>query len=134
MRKKGTARLFLFTLLPMLLSGCTETTQSHGMRARGVPAATTQETATRPDAAELVGLNKAAVQNQLGTPQLIRRDGPAEVWQYLAGACILDLFLYEDGETHRVNYLELRIQPDTAFPRDQCFEQILAAKTAPPLS
>ena len=103
------------------------------MRPPAVQGTTPQETATRPNAAELVGLNKAAVQNQLGAPQLIRRDGPAEVWQYLAGACILDLFLYEDGATHRVNYLELRIQPDATFPRERCFEKILAAKDAPPL-
>jgi len=134
MRKKEIARLLPFVFLPMLLSGCAAMTQPHAGGGYAIPAATTQANASRPDAATLVGLNKAAVQNQLGAPQLIRRDGPAEVWQYLAGACILDLFFYKEGESHRVNYLELRIQPDTGFPREQCFEQILSAKTGWPLS
>ncbi len=128
MRKKDILRLLPFVLFPMLLAGCVATTTPYAGRTNTT--ATTQATPSHPDADALVGQNKAAVQNQLGAPQLIRRDGPAEVWQYLAGACILDLFLYEDGTSHRVNYLELRIQPDAKFPRERCFEQILAAKPA----
>ena len=134
MRKKEIMRLLPCVILPMLFAGCAAMTQPHGGRAGAMSATTTQANASPPDADALVGLNKAAVQNQLGAPQLIRRDGPAEVWQYLADACILDLFLYEDGTSHRVNYLELRIQPDAKFPRERCFEQILAAKPAQPLS
>lgn len=132
MRKKEIVRLLLFVILPMLLAGCAATTPPYAGRANTT--ATTQVNASNPDADALVGLNKVAVQNQLGAPQLIRRDGPAEVWQYLAGACILDLFLYEDGTSHRVNYLELRIQPGARFPHERCFEQILAAKPVQPLS
>jgi hypothetical protein len=44
----------------------------------------------------------------LGSPDFRRRDANAEVWQYRAGACVLDLFLYEEGGAFRVVYAETR--------------------------
>lgn len=107
-------------LCGLLLGGCAATASKSG----GLAATPAPHTNT------LVGLGKADLQKRLGTPQLIRRDGPAEVWQYVADACILDLFLYEDGARHRVDYLELRTQPEDAFPPERCFKRILAANPA----
>jgi hypothetical protein len=54
------------------------------------------------------GLRGAELVQLLGTPDFRRRDAGAEIWQYRAGACILDLFLYEDGGAFHVIYAETR--------------------------
>jgi len=112
--------LFLGLGMAALLAGCETLPQRPARTAAAVEA---QEKG-------LVGLQKAELQERLGAPQLIRRDGPAEVWQYAADACVLDLFLYEDGQGHRVDYLEMRVQPDAPLPRARCFQRILAARPA----
>lgn len=116
-------------LLPVAVLGCEGVMLPKGDFER---AAAPTAIASRTIPTELVGLNKENVQDLLGEPQLIRRDGPAEVWQYTANACILDLFLYEVGEKHRVEYMELRTQPGEAFPKERCYEQLRQAKKKSP--
>ncbi len=48
--------------------------------------------------ASLMGLARDQVIALLGTPSLVRRDAPAEVWQYAGEECVLDLYLYEGGD------------------------------------
>lgn len=64
----------------------------------------------RPALADLVGLSDLAVVARLGHADRRRRDPPAEVWQYLTGSCILDLFLYPDGAGQRVHHAAARDQ------------------------
>jgi len=129
MRRRLFALYRLAWLLPVVVLGCEGMVlPKDGFRGAPVPAAT----AARVTPTELVGLKKEGVQDLLGDPRLIRRDGPAEVWQYTASACILDLFLYEVGETYRVEYMELRTQPGETFPKDRCYEQLRQAKKKPP--
>ena len=45
---------------------------------------------------------------RLGAPQFRRRDGQAEIWQYRGSACALDVFLYADGNSLKVRYVETR--------------------------
>ncbi len=73
-----------------------------------------------------------AVNNSLGAPGFIRRDGPAEVWQYTGrrdGAdCILDIYLYSDASAagdFRVTYVELRGTSTTQAQRRACFADML---------
>ncbi len=111
--------------VPVALLGCEGVMLPKGdFKGAPAPAATV----ARASPTELVGLGKEGVQDLLGEPQLIRRDGPAEVWQYTANACILDLFLYEVGEHHRVEYMELRTQPGEDAARERCYEQLRLAK------
>ncbi|MEK7246572.1 MAG: hypothetical protein AAB223_11195 [Pseudomonadota bacterium] len=65
------------------------------------------------DASALVGRDARAVAELLGEPQLKRRDPPAELWQYRAGPCVLDLFLYADkaGSAATVTHVEMRAVP-----------------------
>ena len=58
------------------------------------------------DPQQLMGLDRAALNERLGEPALVRRDGDAEVWQYRAGRCVLDLFLY--GVDKKVEHVDLR--------------------------
>lgn len=58
------------------------------------------------DPRQLMGLDRAALTARLGKPALVRRDGDAEVWQYRADRCVLDLFLY--GAEKKVEHTDLR--------------------------
>jgi len=62
------------------------------------------------DPEQLVGLDHDGLSEKLGKPALIRRDGDAEIWQYRAENCVLDLFLY--GEDKRVVHVDLRDRGD----------------------
>ena len=125
---RGRLPLFhrLAWLLPLVLLGC------EGIKPQGEFQRAPAAIASLPTPTELVGLGKEGVQDLLGDPQLIRRDGPAEVWQYTANACILDLFLYEVGENYRVEYMELRTQPGEDTARGRCYEQLRQARKKSP--
>jgi hypothetical protein len=58
------------------------------------------------DPQQLMGLDRDALNEKLGEPSLIRRDGDAEVWQYRGENCVLDLFLY--GPVKKVELVDLR--------------------------
>jgi hypothetical protein len=58
------------------------------------------------DPKQLLGLDRAMLNEKLGEPALIRRDGDAEIWQYRADSCVLDLFLY--GLDKAVEHVDLR--------------------------
>src|SRR5437867_9484655 len=52
--------------------------------------------------ASILGLDSGAVRKLLGEPGLIRRDEPAEVWQYRTASCVLDVVLYNQASGRRV--------------------------------
>lgn len=57
---------------------------------------------------KLKGMDEANLTRLLGSPGLLRHDGPAQIWQYVDEACILDLFLYREGRHHYVEHVEAR--------------------------
>ncbi|MCC7046883.1 MAG: hypothetical protein IT562_09240 [Alphaproteobacteria bacterium] len=77
---------------------------------------------------QLVGLGRDDVQDLFGQPFLLKREGEAELWQYRAPACVLDVFLYagKDGG-QRVTHAELRARRENARPPAGCYTQILNA-------
>ena len=62
----------------------------------------------RPQGGRLLGESSSVVLRLLGKPALRRTEAPGEVWQYVAGACVIHLFLYrgEQGGEHRVQHVE----------------------------
>ncbi len=80
------------------------------------------------DPDQVMGLDHGALRALLGAPGFTRREAAAQVWQYRARACVLDIFLY--GETdgrYRVTYYEFR--GDRLEPADErrCFRALLGA-------
>jgi hypothetical protein len=75
-------------------------------RAALPPQAATTRTVLGPERYQ--GLAGAELVRLLGRPDMLRRDGGAEIWQYRAGACILHLFLYEEGGALLVVHAEAR--------------------------
>lgn len=126
--------LVLALLTGLLMAGCTTT--------EGPPAADspTPQLPTAPyngmtalpevdsDPQQLMGLDHTALNKKLGKPALIRRDGNAEIWQYRADRCVLDLFLY--GMAKRVEHVDLRIRGDGSEGSVRnCFAGMLRAAT-----
>lgn len=62
----------------------------------GQPADSEAATAGPVDPERLLGLDSSDLHRQLGTPETVEIEGPAEVWQYAVGDCVLRLFLYAD--------------------------------------
>ena len=77
------------------------------------------------DPEQLLGLAPSDVSERLGSPGFVRRDGRSEIWQYPAEACILDVFLYREGEAFKVDYVELRGRGATTLSRHDCFFEML---------
>lgn len=80
-----------------------------------------------PDPDALMGSPAADVARTIGEPMFIRKDHPAEIWQYRGETCTLDIFLYQDvtGEPHRVDHIETRSQPGGPATNRDCLKSIL---------
>jgi hypothetical protein len=76
------------------------------------------------DVRELIGLERHELQDRLGDPALRRRDAPAEIWQYRSSLCVLDLFLYRDGQAVRVTNAELRPRDGRELPAATCLSSL----------
>jgi hypothetical protein len=71
------------------------------------------------------GMKRTDIARLLGRPDLLRRDGDAEIWQYRAGGCILDIFLYDEPGGMRVAHADLRGNA----PGRSCAEAVAAGRT-----
>ncbi len=55
---------------------------------------------------ELNGLQPPQILAMLGQPDLRRDEPPAEIWQYRAADCVLNLFFYEDAGSYKLTHTE----------------------------
>lgn len=60
------------------------------------------------DLPPLIGLVSREVESLFGQPRFVRRDGPAQIWQYGTDACTVNLFFYREGPMLRVRHVEFR--------------------------
>ena len=82
----------------------------------------------------LMGLDRAGLTAVLGTPNLVRREAPAEIWQYLAEGCVFDVVLYEKGARYAVSYLEARDDTAAVQPPRPCLNKLLRTRQTAPVS
>ena len=68
--------------------------------------AVAQSSARAPAIKDLAGLKPADVVSILGPPDLRRDEPPAELWQYRAADCVLNLFFYGDDGGYRLAHAE----------------------------
>ncbi|MDA0229487.1 MAG: hypothetical protein O3B21_04800 [Proteobacteria bacterium] len=83
------------------------------------------------DPDQLMGLAPHAVSHLLGPPSLLRTEIPAQVWQYTAANCVLDIYLYAEDEApdrSRVTYYEIRRTQSPGSGRRACFADIIARR------
>jgi hypothetical protein len=89
-------------------------------------------TATRlsGDPKELVGLDHTALRRVLGKPAQMRKELTAQVWQYVTGDCVVDLYLYDQDGGMRVTYVEARSRTAEPTPTSRCLKSLLERPTA----
>ncbi|OFX09653.1 MAG: hypothetical protein A2516_07585 [Alphaproteobacteria bacterium RIFOXYD12_FULL_60_8] len=77
-----------------------------------------------------MGKDEATLLHLLGKPLLVRREAPAQVWQYHGETCVLDFFLYQDAGQDAgpfvVTYTETRAKAEDKVTPETCLEQVLA--------
>lgn len=74
--------------------------------------------------ARLEGLSDQQVTSIFGEPGFRRKDKPAEVWRYRSAGCILDVFLYPEGQNFRVAHAEVRDSATDSVP-NHCLTSIV---------
>lgn len=85
------------------------------------------------DPRRLMGLGPAGLGAILGEPQLVRREAPAEIWQYRSQTCVFDVFLYDQAGAQRVTYLEARDGDAAKIETRPCLNELLRARLDKPL-
>lgn len=79
----------------------------------------------------LMGLPSMRVAEILGQPRLRRRDWPADLWQYEADGCVMDIVFYDDDPQAGVMHAESRLAEGSGLPGgpdldDDCLVRIQA--------
>lgn len=76
-------------------------------------------------AAALIGLPRERVEQVFGLPRQVRREAPAEVWQYAGKDCVVDLYLYQAaGGGMAVSFIEARDSAAVATEPESCFSTL----------
>lgn len=83
---------------------------------------------------QLMGLDRDGLAALLGQPALVRREKPAEIWQYVTADCVFDVVLYDSGPVYRVTYLEARNAAADRLEARPCLNQVLRNRMAAPIS
>jgi hypothetical protein len=83
------------------------------------------------DPKELLGLDHTALRRTLGKPAQLRHEFSAQVWQYVTGDCVVDLYLYDDDSgALKVTYVEARSRTAEPTPTTRCLKSLLERPTA----
>jgi hypothetical protein len=114
------------------LAGCVAplATNSPPASASG-PAETTAEAGTAAAPGDVLGLDETALKHWFGAPSFIRRDYPAEVWQYRAKACVLELYLYPADDHMAVTHAEAQSAESANAALGPCLASLSEAKRKP---
>jgi hypothetical protein len=123
----------LTIILALCLAGCAGGYQGHVAPGTSTApasnysnAAATSTTSVPPG--DLTGLEASTVRQLFGTPGLVRKDSPAEVWQYRSPSCVLDIYLYPDGDKLTVAHAEARAPKANGDPLLACIAKFAQAR------
>lgn len=75
----------------------------------------------------LMGADRAGLVAKLGAPALLRREPPAEFWQFANDGCVLHVYLYETHipDRYEVTHIELLPRSGHDAVPDDCFGRML---------
>lgn len=74
--------------------------------------------------ATMVGLQRARLEQLVGKPDRIRREDPAEIWQFSGRNCVLDIFLYDRGQGATIAYIEERDRQGAVLDAGDCLREL----------
>ena len=93
---------------------------AHAAR-QGQPAAPVLGT----DSNAFIGLADRELSSVLGKPRQVRKDAPAEIWQYSGADCVVDFYLYDADGRMEVAFVEARDVRAEAAPTERCVKSLL---------
>jgi len=82
------------------------------------------------DGALLNGLNETETAGLLGPPARMRKDLPAQVWQYDRPECYVDVFFFDDGPGAKVVYVQERQRRIRKISSGACLSAVWSARRA----
>ncbi len=84
------------------------------------------------DPEQLIKMTRDDLNGLLGQPDLVRRESPAEIWQYRGKDCVLDVFLYNEDDKpespFKVVYSEARDLDAQNSDQRRCLNGLLRAQ------
>ena len=89
-----------------LLAACAATAPKPPPQAQAAPLQAAPAVLHAPGLKDLAGLRQSEVLTMLGKPDLKRAEPPAELWQYRAADCVLNLFFYREQDGYRLVHVE----------------------------
>ena len=103
---KPAALAAAFAILAALAACATPNGAATATAALSARPALSPNTARAFEIKDLAGLQPADVVSILGSPDLRRDEPPAELWQYRAADCVLNLFFYSEAGGYRLAHAE----------------------------
>lgn len=82
------------------------------------------------DTSSFIGLGDDDLSRTLGQPKFVRKDAPAEIWQYSGADCVVDFYLYAGATGLSVAYLEARDRAAESTPADRCVKSLMQSVSA----
>ena len=136
MRVGGAIRAFRATAivaLSLLPAACgTAHLKTAGQSAAAAESAPDAQAAGfTPTAGNLLGANPTKLEQWLGKPGVVRLDDPAQVWQYRAQGCVVDVYLYPSSDGMAVSHAEARSQKYTGDPINPCLAVLSQSRHKP---
>lgn|GEM_PF-748234 len=122
--RRGRGAGILMAAAALLVAACTAAGGGTGAGDRGIAAPGASDV----DPQQLMGMAPSGVAAMLGEPELRRREGPAEVWQYRSSRCAFNIYMDEDDTLgQRVVYYGARSRTaGTSVRPPQCLGEIVA--------
>jgi len=119
-------RFLLLGLVALSLSACGQPDKrptTTNAAAGGTPAAPQKVKIT---SAQLLGQTGSWVRAKIGTPAFARSDMQANLWQYKNAQCVLNVFLYTDGDAGpaRVLHFDARDMAGKDTDRNACLSSL----------
>jgi hypothetical protein len=68
----------------------------------------------------LQNISEHELVSRLGTPDFMRKESTAEIWQYRSDTCVLDVFLYPEDGALKVMHAATRDRARLKAPENSC--------------
>lgn len=81
----------------------------------------------------LENLSQKELVTKIGKPEMIRSEGPAEIWQYRSDRCALDAFFYPQGKSKTpklVHFLARLRNGEGDIAPQSCLDEIVRGQTS----
>lgn len=84
------------------------------------------------DSNAFIGLADRELSSVLGKPRQVRKDAPAEIWQYSGADCVVDFYLYDADGRMEVAFVEARDVKAESAPTERCVKSLLQSVATGP--